>query len=128
MASPVFGGAALDARQVFVSAGSGVQASCPVQPLRPSSVLAAHARIPWGLMAHLRADPDLSAMWLDSTVGRAWQAHPKREKDPALGHSRGSFNTQIRRLTDGRGYSPGLRVTGGPRPDRTQARRGRGPA
>ena len=58
--------------------------------------------------------------------GRAERAHmraPKRTKaEPARGRSRGGFGTQIPLLADRRDRPLRLRVTGGPRPDRTQAR------
>ena len=46
-------------------------------------------------------------------------APQKKEADPALGRSRGGFGTQIHVLSDRRGRPLGLRVTGGPRHDRT---------
>ena len=65
-------------------------------------------------------------MWLDSTVGRAHVSAagaPKNKgKDPALGRSRGGFGIQIHILADRRGRPLRLRVPGGPRHDRTQAR------
>ena len=60
----------------------------------------------------------------DSTGGRAHMraagAPPKKEAEPALGHSRGGFRPPIPILADKRGRP--LRVTGGPRSDRPQAR------
>ena len=47
-------------------------------------------------------------------------APKNQETEPALGHSRGSFCTQIHILADRRGRP--LRVTGGQCHDRTQAR------
>ena len=51
------------------------------------------------LLAHLQANPDLSAVRLDSPVVRApvsaAGAPPKKEAEPALGNSRGGFRTQI---------------------------------
>ena len=76
--------------------------------------------------AYLQADPDLSAVLLDSTVVRAHVSaagaprHKKRET--ARGRSRGGFRTPIPILEDRRGCPLRLRVTGGPRHDRTQAR------
>ena len=65
-------------------------------------------------------------MRLDSTVGRAHVSAagaPKHQgADPARGRSRGGFGTQIHSLADLRGRPLRLRVTGGPRHDRTQAR------
>ena len=76
------------------------------------------------LMAYLQTDPDLSAVWLDSPVGRAHVsaagAPQNKGTDPALGRSRGGFGTQIHVLADRRGRP--LRVTGGQRHDSTQAR------
>ena len=66
-------------------------------------------------MARLRTDLDRSAVRLDSTIGHAWRACPKRETDPVIGRSR----AQIHSLTDCRGCPLGLCVTGGPRPDLT---------
>ena len=77
------------------------------------------------LRAHLQAQPDLSAVRLDSTIGRAHVsaagAPKKKEAEPALGRSRGGFGSQIPSLADLRGRSLRLRVTGGQRHDRTQA-------
>ena len=77
-------------------------------------------------MAYLQADPDLSAVPLDSTLVRAHVSAAGTPKNPgtdhALGHSRGGFGTQIHVLADRRGRPLRLRVTGGPRHDRTQAR------
>ena len=62
----------------------------------------------------------------DSTIGRAHVsaagAPKKPEADPARGRSRGGFGTQIPILADRQGRPLHLRVTGGPRHDRTQAR------
>ena len=78
------------------------------------------------LRAHLQAKPDLSAVWLDSTIGRAHVraagAPKNKEAEPALGRSRGGFGTQIHILADRRGRPLHLRVTGGQRHDSTQAR------
>ena len=75
-------------------------------------------------MAYLQADPDRSAVRLDSAVMRAHVSAagtpPNPGTDHALGRSRGGFGTQIHGLADRRGRP--LRVTGGPRHDRTQAR------
>ena len=77
-------------------------------------------------MAYLQADPDLSAVRLDSTVVRAHVSAagaPKNKgTDPALGRSRGGFGTQIHILANRRGRPLRLRVTGGQRHDSTQAR------
>ena len=78
------------------------------------------------LLAHLQAQPDLSAVRLDSTIVRAHVsaagAPQKKEADPALGRSRGGFGTKIHSLADRQGRPLPLRVTGGPRHDSTQAR------
>ena len=70
-------------------------------------------------MAYLQADPDLSAVWLGSTVGRAHVSAagaPKNKgTDPALGRRRSNFGTQIHVLADCRGRPLRLRGTGGPR-------------
>ena len=68
-----------------------------------------------------QAKPELSAERRDSTVVRARRARPKKGRDPALGHSRGGFRTQIHSLAQW-GRPLCLRLTGGPRPDRTQGR------
>ena len=68
----------------------------------------------------MRVDPDLSAVLLDSTVGRARVRAPKQAADPARGRNRGGFSTQIRLLMDRQGRPLSLRVTGGPRHDHTQ--------
>ena len=73
-------------------------------------------------MAYLRDEPDLSAVRLDSTVGRAAGAPKTKEPDPALGRSRGGFGSQIHILADQRGRPLCLRLTGGPLHDRTRAR------
>ena len=77
-------------------------------------------------MAYLQADPDLSAVQLDSTLVRAHVSAAGAPQSPgtdhALGRSRGGFGTQIPILADRRGRPLRLRVTGGPRHDRTQAR------
>ena len=77
-------------------------------------------------MAYLQADPDLSAVQLDSTLVRAHVSAAGAPKSPgtdhALGRSRGGFGTQIHLLADRRGRPLRLRVTGGPRHDSTQAR------
>ena len=77
-------------------------------------------------MAYLQADPDLSAVPLDSTVVRmhagAAGAPQNKGTDHALGRSRGGFGTQIHVLADRRGRPLRLRMTGGQRHDRTQAR------
>ena len=77
-------------------------------------------------MAYLQANPDLSAVRLDSTVVRAHVsaagAPPNQGTDHALGRSRSGFGTQIHVLADRRGRPLRLRVTGGPRHDSTQAR------
>lgn len=52
-------------------------------------------------MAYLRAEPELSAARLDSTVRRAHVSAagaPKKGLDPALGRSRGGFRSQIHTL------------------------------
>ena len=49
-------------------------------------------------------------------------APKQQEADPARGRSRGGFGTQIPILADRQGRPRPLRVTGGPRHDRTQAR------
>ena len=76
------------------------------------------------LMTYLPADPDLSAVQLDSTLVRAHVsaagAPQKPGTDHALGRSRGGFGTKIHILADRRGRH--LRVTGGQRHDSTQAR------
>ena len=55
--------------------------------------------------------------------GTARAGAPKtKEADPARGRSRGGFGTQIHILADRQGRPLRLRVTGGPRQDRTQAR------
>ena len=65
-------------------------------------------------------------MRLDNTVVRAHVSAagtPKhQDADPARGRSRGGFGTPIHSLADLRGRPLRLRVTGGPRHDRTQAR------
>ena len=75
-------------------------------------------------MAYLQADPDRFAVRLDSAVVRAHVSAAGAPKSPgtdhALSRSRGGFGTQIHVLADRRGRP--LRVTGGPRHDRTQAR------
>ena len=75
-------------------------------------------------MAYMRAKPALSAVWLDSTVGRApvsaAGAPKKKETDPALGRSRGGFGSQIHILADQRGRPLCLRLTGGQCHDSTQ--------
>ena len=71
-------------------------------------------------MAYLQSDPDRSAVRLDSTVVRAAGTLKNKGTDPALGRSRGGFGTQIHGLADRRGRP--LRVTGGQRHDRFQAR------
>ena len=47
-------------------------------------------------MAYVPADPDLSAVLLNSPVVRAHVraavAPPKKEAEPSLGHSRGGFS------------------------------------
>ena len=62
-------------------------------------------------------------MQLDSTIMRAHVsaagAPQKQGTDPARGRSRGGFGTQIPILADRRGRPLHLRVTGGPRHDRT---------
>ena len=77
-------------------------------------------------MAYLQADLDLSAVRLDSTVVRAHVsaagAPQNKGAETALGRSWGGFSPQIHVLADRRGRP--LRVTGGPRHDRTQARVG----
>ena len=76
-------------------------------------------------MAYLQVDQDLSAVRLDSPVVRAHVsaagAPKNREADPALGRSRGGFDTQIYVWADRRGRPLRLCVTGGQRHDRTQA-------
>ena len=70
------------------------------------------------------AAPDRSAVRRDSPVGRAHVraagAPPNQGRDPTLGRNRGGFSPQIHVLADRRGRP--LRLTGGPRHDRTQAR------
>ena len=77
-------------------------------------------------MAYLQAKPELSAGLLDSTVVRAHASAagaPKNKGlDPALGRGRGGLSTQIPILADPRGRPLCLRLTGGQRHDRTQAR------
>ena len=77
-------------------------------------------------MAYLQADSELSAGLRDSTVVRAHAcaagAPKKKGLDPALGRSRAGFSTQIHILADQRGRPLCLRLTGGQRHDRTQAR------
>ena len=76
------------------------------------------------LMPSVQADPDLSAVRLDSTIVRAHVSavgalpSPK-EADPALGRSRGGFSPKVHRMSDRRGRPLGLRLTGGQRHDRT---------
>ena len=73
------------------------------------------------LRAHRQAQPDLSAVRLDSTVVRAHVSvagAPKhKEAEPARGRSRGGFGTQIHILADLRGCPLRLRVTDGQRHD-----------
>ena len=64
----------------------------------------------------------MSAVRLDSPIVRAAGAPPKKEAEPARGRSRGGFGTRIPILADRQGRPLRLRVTGGPRHDRTQAR------
>ena len=71
------------------------------------------------LMIYLQADPDLSAVWLNSAVVSAAGA-PQKGLDPALGRSRGGFSSRIRILADQRGRLLCLRLTNGSRRDRTQ--------
>ncbi len=77
-------------------------------------------------MVYLQSDPDLSAVPLDSTLVRAHVSAAGAPQSPgtdhALGRSRGGFGTQIHVLADRRGRPLRLRVTGGQRHDRTQAR------
>ena len=54
--------------------------------------------------------------------GARTYAPKHQEADPARGRSRGGCGPQIHSLADLRGRPLRLRVTGGPRPDRTQAR------
>ena len=76
--------------------------------------------------AYRQANPDLSAVRRDRTVMRARiraaGTLQKKGTDPARGRSQGGVSTQIHILTDRRGRPLGLRVTGGQRHDRTQAR------
>ena len=58
-------------------------------------------------------------MWLDSTIVRAAGTPKHKEADPARGRSRGGFGTRIPSLADHQGRPLRLRVTGGPRHDRT---------
>ena len=78
------------------------------------------------LMHSVQADPDLSAVLLDSTIVRAHVravgAPRNQELDPALGRSRGGFSTKVHRMSDRRGRPLALRLTGGQRHDSTQAR------
>ncbi len=60
-------------------------------------------------MAYLQADPDRSAVRLDSTIVRAAGTLKNKGTDPALGRSRGGFGIQIHGLADRRGRP--LRVT-----------------
>ena len=68
------------------------------------------------LRAHLQADPDLSAVQLDSTGVRAHMraagAPPKKEAEPVLGRSRDGFGTQIHILADRRGRPMQFHTTG----------------
>ena len=75
-------------------------------------------------MVYLQADPDLSVVRLDSTVGCVSAAGAPKNKgtDPALDHSRGGFSTRIHILADRRGHPLRLRVTSGQRHDSPQAR------
>ena len=66
-------------------------------------------------MAYMRADPDLSSVWLTarSCAYASTVSAPKKEPDLALGRSRSSFSTKIHILADRRGRS--LRVMGSQR-------------
>lgn len=63
-------------------------------------------------------------MGRDSAIVRAYEGRrrAKKETDPARGRSRGCFRTQVPLIADRRNRPLGLRLTGGQRPDRTQAR------
>ena len=77
----------------------------------------------------MRADPDLSAGLLDGTVARASAGAAKNQvADPARGHSRGDFSTQIHLLTDRQGRPLGLRMTAGTRNPSLTPRSGTGRA
>lgn len=75
------------------------------------------------LLAHLQADPDLSAMRRDSTAVRAPMSAAgtlkKKEAEPALIRSWGGFSAKIHILADRRGCPLRLQVTGGQRYDST---------
>ena len=75
------------------------------------------------LLAYMQADPDRSAMLLDSPVVRAYVSAAgtsrRKQADLALGRSRGGFSTQIHSLKARRGRPLGLSMTGGPRYDHT---------
>ena len=77
-------------------------------------------------MTYLQVDPDRFAVPRDSPLVRAHASAAGVPKSPgtdhALGRSRSGFGTQIHVLADRRGRPLRLRVTGGPRHDRTQAR------
>ena len=73
-------------------------------------------------MAYLQADPDLSAVRLDSTVVRAHvnaEGAPQNQGTDPDDRSRDGFGTKIRILAERRGRPLRLRVTGGPRHDNT---------
>ena len=78
-------------------------------------------------MPSAQADPDLSAVLLDSTIvcahvsAVASPPPPNQESDPARGRSRGGFSTKVHRLSDRRGRPLALRLTGVQRHDSTQA-------
>ena len=84
------------------------------------------SRVRPGRRAYRQAAPDLSTLRRDRTVMRARiraaGTLQKKGTDPARGRSRGGVSTQIHILTDRRGRPLGLRVTGGQRHERTQAR------
>ena len=67
----------------------------------------------------MQTDSDLSAVWLDSMVGRAHAnvagAPKKNEGDPGLDRSRGGFSTKLHSLVDRQGRPLCLRVPGSQR-------------
>ena len=92
----------------FLDTCSGLRREGELGPRLPSAT---------GASGHMQTDPDLSAVRLDSTVGRmhmsAAGAPKNKEAEPVLGRSRGSFSPQIHILTDRWGRPLRLRVTGG---------------
>lgn len=73
------------------------------------------------LMPSLQDDPNLSAVSLDSPIVRACVSAAgvprKKEPDPALSRSRGGFSTKVHRVSDRRGRSLDLHLTGSQRHD-----------